>query len=75
MVLDEPHQPLLVLPVRGQVGPDPPRIARHEPVVETLVVAEVEALLLQRPFEVPVGLREETETGVRLADRGDDRDQ
>ena len=38
----------------------------HEPVVEPLVVAEVEALLLQRPLQVPVRLGHEPESGMRL---------
>ena len=41
----------------------------HEPVVEPLVVAEVEALLLQRPLHVPVRLGDEHEVGVRGAAR------
>ena len=32
-----------------------------EPVVEALVVAVVEALLLERPLEIPVGLGGEDE--------------
>lgn len=41
-------------------------------VVEPLVVAVVEALLLEVPFEVPVRLRDEEEIGVALADLADD---
>jgi hypothetical protein len=43
----------------------------QQPVVEAFVVAVVEPLLLQGPFEVPVGLGDEQEVGVALADLGD----
>ena len=45
----------------------------HEPVVEALVVAVVEALLLERPLEVPVGLGHEDEVGMAALDRRDHR--
>ena len=59
VVLDEAHQPLLV----GRVGLQVPahRLGGlvDEPVVEPLVVAVVEALLLERPLHVPVRLGDE----------------
>ena len=44
-------------PPEGASEPPPP--LPHQPVVETLVVAVVEALLLQLPLQVPVGLGHE----------------
>src|SRR5512132_578198 len=41
----------------------------QNPVVQTLVVAVVEALLLQRPLQIPISLGEEQESRIRLADR------
>ena len=66
MVLDEAHEPLLVADVGRQVPVDRLGALVHEPVVEPLVVAVVEALLLQRPLEIPVGLGDEDEVRVRL---------
>ena len=63
MVLDEADQALLVSGVRQQVQPDPLGVALLQPVVEPLVVAVVEALLLQGPLQVPVGLGEKAELG------------
>ena len=45
----------------------------HEPVVEALVVAVVEALLLERLLQVPVGLGDEDEVGVAALDGRDHR--
>src|SRR4029078_10109502 len=45
------------------------RVAFSESVVEALVVRVVEALLLERPFEVPVDLGHERETRVRVVYR------
>ena len=59
MVLDEAQQALLVAGVRLQVPAHRLGGLVHEPVVEALVVAEVEALLLERPLHVPVGLGDE----------------
>src|ERR1039457_6148409 len=40
-------------------------------IIESFVVAEVEPLLLQLPFQVPICLGYEEEAGVRLLDGGD----
>src|SRR4029450_809457 len=40
-------------------------------VVQSLVVAVIEALLLQRPLKIPISLGEEQESRMRLADGGD----
>ena len=55
-----------------QVGTDAGHILADDPVVEPLVVAEVESLLLQRPLEVPVGLGDEHGLRVCAAQFGDD---
>ena len=64
VVLDEAQQPLLVAAVGLQVAAHGLGGLVDEPVVEALVVAEVEALLLQRPLHVPVGLGDEQEVRV-----------
>ena len=58
---------LLVADVGAQVAAHRLGALVHEPVVEALVVAVVEALLLERVLEVPVGLGQEDEVGVRVA--------
>ena len=65
VVLDESDQPLLVVRIGLEVPTD--RVGRvvDEAVVQALVVAEVEALLLQRPFHVPVRLGHEQKLGMR----------
>ena len=45
-----------------------PGVAVAQAVVEPLVVGVVEALLLQRPFQVPIDLGHEAEAGMALAD-------
>ena len=64
MVLDEAHEPALVAGVGGQVPVHRLGALVDEPVVEALVVAVVEALLLERPLEVPVRLGDEDEVGM-----------
>ena len=60
VVLQEPHQPRLVAEVGARGAPRTGAAsAVDEPVVEPLVVAEVEALLLQLPLHVPVRLGDE----------------
>ena len=59
---------LLVADVGRQVPVHRVGALVHEPVVEALVVAVVEALLLERVLEVPVGLGQEDEVGVRALD-------
>ena len=67
VVLDEPHQAALIAEVRLKVPANLRRRSVHQPVVETLVVAVVEALLLQLPLQVPVGLGDEDEARPRSA--------
>ena len=71
MVLQKAGQLVLIVEAGEEMTPDLRRIGMAQPVIEPLVVAIVEALVLQRPFEVPIDLRHESEAGVGLADRGD----
>ena len=52
-----------------QVLADRARVAVHQPIVEPLVVGGVEALLLERPFEIPVDLGQEKKAWRFGADR------
>ena len=65
VVLDEAQQLRLVRRVGLQVAAHRRRVLVREPVVEPLVVAVVEALLLQRVLHVPVGLGDEDQVVVR----------
>ena len=40
-------------------------------IIEPFVIGEVEALLLQRPFEIPIDFRHEAEAGMKLPDLPD----
>ena len=72
VVLDEPHRVPLPRRVGAEVGPDGAGVlAVHQPVVEGLVVAGVEALRHEDGFEIPVRLGPEDEVGVALLHRLD----
>ena len=73
VVLDEAEQPVLVGRVPRQVPVHRGGVLVGEPVVEALVVAVVESLLLQRPLAIPVGLRDEDEVGMDVLDDRDRR--
>ena len=64
MVLDEADQPLLVRQDQPEMQPHVLGVVMLQPVVESLVVAVIEPLLLQFPFQVPVGLGDEQKIGV-----------
>lgn len=70
MVLQEADETALERGVGAQVGADGVGAVVQQTVVEPFVVAVVEALLLEGPFEVPVGLGDEEETGWRARTRG-----
>ena len=67
VVLQEPHQALLVCRVGVQVGAHRADVALLQAVVQPFVVAVVEAQLLQVPLTVPVRLGDEPETRVLVA--------
>ena len=71
VVLDEAHEPLLVAGVARQVPVHGLGALVQQPVVQALVVAVVESLLLERVLEVPVRLGHEDEVGVVGLDRRD----
>src|SRR6201990_622460 len=70
--LEKAAQPILIVDACPEMGANGAGIAMAEAIVEALVVAVVEALLLQRPFEIPIGLGQEREVGMGLP-RGCDR--
>ena len=67
VILEEARQPILVVEPRPQMGANGAGIAMAKAIVEALVVAVVEALLLQFPFEVPIGLGQEREAAMGVA--------
>ena len=73
MVLDEPDHALLVRKVRQEMLPHALGGPVLHPVVEFLVVAEVETLLLQLPLQIPIRLGDEPELRVPALDRRDHR--
>ena len=73
MVLDEADEARLVRGVGRQVAAYRRGVVVLEAVVETLVVAVVEPLLLELPLEIPVRLGHEDEVGMLALHGGDDR--
>ena len=69
VVLEKPGELILVIEPGAKVVADRPDVAGLQPVVEPFVVAIVEALLLQRPFEIPIDLGHESEGRMRAAHR------
>src|SRR5271165_1675485 len=65
MVLEEANQPLLVGKVSTEMEPNTLCIVMLQTVIEPLVVAEIEPLLLQFPLRVPVSLGNEAEVRMR----------
>ena len=68
VVLQETGELVLVIEARVEMLAHRPRMAFPEAIVEPLVVGVVEALLLQRPFQVPVDLGHEEEAGNTFPD-------
>ena len=71
MVLDEAQHFLLVRRIGQQVQTNVLGVTMLKAVVELLVVAVIEALLLKLPLKIPVGLGDELEVPVRVLDRRD----
>ena len=67
VVLEEAGQLVLIVEPGVKMLADGPGMAFAEAVVEPLVVGVVEALLLERPFQVPVDLGHEAEAGMLAA--------
>jgi len=72
VVLQEADEPRLVGELGAQVTAHAHHVPADDPVIEPLVVAEVEALLLKRPFHIPVGLGDEHGLRVLAAQARDD---
>src|SRR5690606_11909874 len=73
VVLEEMHGLALMLRVGAEMRTKALSVRAAEMIVERLVVREVEALLLELPFAVPVGFGDEDEAGGSrpdLRDRG-----
>src|SRR5439155_23720952 len=62
VIFHEASELVLIIQLCAQMLPHRPRMPLAQPVVESLVVSVVEALLLHGPFEVPVHLGHEAKT-------------
>src|SRR5262245_28730165 len=71
VVLHESSQAILEIETGGEMFADRPRMTVAQSVVEPLVVAVVEALLLERPFEIPIDLGHEDESRVSFVNASD----
>src|SRR5512132_1770208 len=63
MVLEEASELILIVQRRDQMVAYRPSAPLAQSIVEPLVVAVIEPLLLQGPFQVPVHFRHEQEAG------------
>src|SRR5688572_13624266 len=61
VILQEPHQPVLILERRSQMLADWPHVTVVKAIVQALVVGVVEALLVHLRFTVPIHFGHETE--------------
>ena len=68
MVFNEANQLILVGQVSQQVKPDAFDAVMLQPVIQAFVVAVVKALLLEFPFQVPVGFGDEENAWLPLFD-------
>src|SRR5580704_11080988 len=68
VVLEEAEQLLLVGKVSAEMKPNSLCIVMLQAIIEPLVVAEVEPLLLQLPLQVPISLGDEAEVWMRFLD-------
>src|SRR5215469_11343027 len=64
MVLKKPDRLSLIIHVRAEVIANGPRVTFAQTIVKTFVVGVIEALLLELPFQVPVGLGHKEEAGL-----------
>ena len=69
MVLKKSGKPVLKVDARPEMIANRPDGAFLQPVVKSLAVTVVKALLLQDPFEIPVHLGHEGATGIYLVHR------
>src|SRR6478609_394812 len=66
VVLDETEQFPLVGKVSAEMEPNILCILVFKSIIESLVVAEVEAMLLQLPLQVPISLGNEAHVRIRF---------
>src|SRR5215469_15779971 len=64
MILDKANQLVLVVHVGAEVQAHVFGRVVFEPIVELLVVAEIEAELLQLPLKIPIGLGDKKKSSV-----------
>src|SRR5262249_28676097 len=71
VILEKARQAVLIIQTGVKVPAYGPRMPIAQPVVQPLVIGVVEALLLHRPFQIPVDLGHEQEFRMLLPNRGD----
>src|SRR6516162_1124579 len=70
VVLNEAQKLVLINRFSRKMEADTFCVVMLEPIIESFVVTEVKALLLQLPLEIPISLGNEAEVGMRLLDGG-----
>ena len=71
MILNKSKQLPLISKISTQVKANALSVAVLQPVIESFVVAKVEALLLQFPFQVPICFCDEKKSGMAALDGRD----
>src|SRR5215469_13092932 len=64
MVFEKAHRLFLKIFVRVKMLAHRPRVLVQKTVVEALIVGKIKALLLERPFQIPVNLGHKEEIGL-----------
>src|SRR3974390_1551357 len=72
MILQKTDKSVLIRHISGQMRAHGHGITALQSIVQTLVVAVIEPLLQERPFEIPVNLGDEEKPRIAFADRRDD---
>ena len=69
MIFEEAQKLFLVGQISAEMKASAFCVVMLQAIVEPLVVAEIKALLLQLPFQVPIGFSDEAEVRVSMLDR------
>jgi len=72
VILNEAKKLVLIGEIGAQMEPNTLCIVLLQTVIQLLVIAKVESLLLKLPFQVPVSFSDKQKFRMRFFDGGDD---
>src|SRR5215475_13621199 len=70
MILQEPDELVLISQIGAQMRSDTLRSIMLQTVIQSLVVAVIETLLLQFPLQIPIGFGDEEDVRMSLPNGG-----